>query len=155
MLKAHQACIDLERNVLRIRGREVKFLDEHELPEKVEVGQDQESGSQPSGSGSSNLLPAPEGQNYDSPFPGQGGILGASKDTSQEVPPTTTPATNPVAGNLGVLGIENQTAAGPGRDDGGSGTILRRLRPSTDVAIALSLVCALLAFIFSTSLFDF
>ena len=34
MLRAHQACIDLERNVLRIRGREVKFLDEHEIPEK-------------------------------------------------------------------------------------------------------------------------
>ena len=34
MLRTHQACIDLERNVLRIRGREVKFLDEHEIPEK-------------------------------------------------------------------------------------------------------------------------
>lgn len=29
MLKAHQACIDLEKNVLRIQGREVKFLAEH------------------------------------------------------------------------------------------------------------------------------
>ncbi|GLB34187.1 putative aspartyl protease [Lyophyllum shimeji] len=35
MLKAHQACIDLEKNVLRIQGREVKFLSEHELPEKA------------------------------------------------------------------------------------------------------------------------
>jgi DNA damage-inducible protein 1 len=34
MLKAHQACIDLEKNVLRIQGREVRFLPEHELPEK-------------------------------------------------------------------------------------------------------------------------
>jgi DNA damage-inducible protein 1 len=34
MLKAHQACIDLEKDVLRIQGREVKFLAEHELPEK-------------------------------------------------------------------------------------------------------------------------
>ncbi len=34
MLKAHQACIDLEKNVLRIQGREVSFLSEHELPEK-------------------------------------------------------------------------------------------------------------------------
>lgn len=32
MLKAHQACIDLEKNVLRIKGREVRFLSEHELP---------------------------------------------------------------------------------------------------------------------------
>ena len=35
MLKAHQACIDLEKNVLRIQGREVSFLPEHELPEKA------------------------------------------------------------------------------------------------------------------------
>jgi len=26
MLKAHQACIDLEKSVLRIQGREVRFL---------------------------------------------------------------------------------------------------------------------------------
>ena len=26
MLKAHQACIDLERSLLRIRGREARFL---------------------------------------------------------------------------------------------------------------------------------
>ncbi|KAG6334101.1 hypothetical protein ID866_4993 [Astraeus odoratus] len=35
MLKAHQACIDLEKNVLRIQQREVPFLPEHELPEKA------------------------------------------------------------------------------------------------------------------------
>lgn len=32
MLKRYQACIDLERNVLRIQGREVRFLSEYELP---------------------------------------------------------------------------------------------------------------------------
>ncbi|KAK2465970.1 hypothetical protein APHAL10511_001611 [Amanita phalloides] len=35
MLKGHRACIDLEKNVLRIQGREVKFLSEHELPVKA------------------------------------------------------------------------------------------------------------------------
>jgi len=35
MLKAHQACIDLEKNALRIQAREVKFLAEHELPAKA------------------------------------------------------------------------------------------------------------------------
>jgi len=35
MLKAHQACIDLEKNVLRIQGREVQFLAEHALPAKA------------------------------------------------------------------------------------------------------------------------
>jgi DNA damage-inducible protein 1 len=39
MLKAHQACIDLERNVLRIQGREVKFLSEHELPDKARISE--------------------------------------------------------------------------------------------------------------------
>lgn len=35
MLKAHQACIDLQKGVLRIQDREVRFLSEHELPEKA------------------------------------------------------------------------------------------------------------------------
>ena len=35
MLKAHQACIDLQKGVLRIQGREVRFLSEHELPENA------------------------------------------------------------------------------------------------------------------------
>jgi DNA damage-inducible protein 1 len=39
MLKAHQACIDLEKGVLRIQGREVRFLAEHELPEKSRRGE--------------------------------------------------------------------------------------------------------------------
>jgi len=79
MLKAHQACIDLEKNVLRIQGREVKFLAEHELPEKDRVfsqGESQESSSQPPGSGPSNP-PASTGQNQGSSFPGQGSTLGA------------------------------------------------------------------------------
>ena len=87
MLKAHQACIDLEKGVLRIQGREVKFLAEHELPEKArvfEVGEDREPGSQPSGSGPSN--PAPTGQNQGSSFPGQGHSLGAAPRLQAERP---------------------------------------------------------------------
>jgi len=49
MLKAHQACIDLEKGVLRIQGREVGFLPEHELPEKSRMG-DLLSGEVPVGS---------------------------------------------------------------------------------------------------------
>jgi DNA damage-inducible protein 1 len=41
MLKAHQACIDLEKNVLRIQNREVRFLSEHELPEKHRLGEEE------------------------------------------------------------------------------------------------------------------
>lgn len=35
MLKSYQASIDLEKNVLRIQGREIRFLSEHELPAKA------------------------------------------------------------------------------------------------------------------------
>lgn len=35
MLKRHQAVIDLSTNCLRIHGEEVRFLSEHELPEKA------------------------------------------------------------------------------------------------------------------------
>ena len=85
-LKTHQACIDLEKNVLRIRGREVEFLAEHELPKKVrmpEVDQDRESGSQISGSGSSDSLTL-TGKNQGPPSPGQENALGMSEDTSRE-----------------------------------------------------------------------
>jgi len=91
MLKAHQACIDLEKGVLRIQGREVKFLAEHELPEKArvfELGHGQESTPQPPGSGSSNATSP--GQNQGSSFPGQGNTLGvppkAQAERSQPLP---------------------------------------------------------------------
>ena len=159
MLKAHQACIDLGKNVLRIREREVKFLGEHEILEpKTRVSESsrdwQEPGSQPSGSGSLNP-PTSTGQDQDSSFPGQGGTLGTSEGTIQGVPTTTTSATNPPASDLKVPGIEHQVAGRPGRDQGGGGTTPRRFRPLTNVAIALSLLCALLALIFSVSLFNF
>jgi len=86
MLKAHQACIDLEKGVLRIQGREVKFLAEHELPEKArvfELGHGQESGSQPSGSGSSNPSTS-TGQSQGSSFPGHGNKLGVPPKTQAE-----------------------------------------------------------------------
>ena len=83
MLKAHQACIDLQKNVLRIQGREVSFLPEHELPDKARVFEGEAeagvgadpalaSGSGPSAASSSSR-PAPP-----TPFPGSGNTLGAS-----------------------------------------------------------------------------
>jgi DNA damage-inducible protein 1 len=75
MLKAHQACIDLEKNVLRIQGREVSFLPEHELPEKArEMFQQRSDGAGPVASGSSVAAPprAPPAS-----FPGGGHTIGA------------------------------------------------------------------------------
>lgn len=81
MLKAHQACIDLEKDCLRIQGREVRFLAEHELPEKarsMNAGLPDDDAPptsvatppQPSASGS-----GPAGATH---FPGSGHALGAA-----------------------------------------------------------------------------
>lgn len=78
MLKAHQACIDLGKNVLRIQTREVRFLSEHELPDKARImdsgAEDPSSApsSSTAGSSSSRSQPAP------STFPGGGHTLGAT-----------------------------------------------------------------------------
>jgi hypothetical protein len=86
MLKAHQACIDLEKSVLRIQGREVSFLSEHELPEKarmIESGVDDASAST-SGSFNSASQPArtsgsrSAGNSGSSFRPGGGNTLGSA-----------------------------------------------------------------------------
>jgi len=79
MLKAHQACIDLEKGVLRIQGREVKFLSEHELPDKAREPIHPPTG--PAGSGSTSGPPGPSNSNRpqsSSPFPGSGTALGGA-----------------------------------------------------------------------------
>ncbi|KAG8882379.1 DNA damage-inducible protein 1 [Tulasnella sp. 403] len=85
MLKAHQACIDLEKGVLRIRGHEVGFLPEHELPKSSlhEAGElvDQPQASQPAGPSS-----AP------SHFPGSGNTLGTSPSANAHRPPQSAPS---------------------------------------------------------------
>jgi DNA damage-inducible protein 1 len=84
MLKGHRACIDLEKNVLRIQGREVSFLSEHELPEKardlkefaVEGDESAPSVSNPSSSISRQRDTAPTS------FPGGGRTLGSAPTSS-------------------------------------------------------------------------
>lgn len=79
MLKAHQACIDLEKNVLRIQGREVKFLAEHELPDKArmfDAGQHDDAsqaGPSTATAGPSSSTPRPN-----APFTGAGHTLGSA-----------------------------------------------------------------------------
>jgi DNA damage-inducible protein 1 len=71
MLKAHQACIDLEKNVLRIQGREVSFLPEHELPEKARI-QELSDGDEPAAG------KTPAVQESSRNFRGSGQRLGSS-----------------------------------------------------------------------------
>jgi DNA damage-inducible protein 1 len=80
MLKAHQACIDLEKNCLRIRGREVRFLAEHELPDKAKGLDELEDPEAPPSASGSTLGGA--GSNTARPFPGAGSTLGGAPAAS-------------------------------------------------------------------------
>ena len=96
MLKAHQACIDLSKNVLRIQGREVGFLSEHELPDKartVELTKEQEALLTPGPSSKSNPSPS------SSSFPGGGRTLGAAPTPVAGTRGTTPAATPSTTGN--------------------------------------------------------
>ncbi|KAJ3501057.1 hypothetical protein NLJ89_g9514 [Agrocybe chaxingu] len=80
MLKAHQACIDLEKSVLRIQGREVRFLSEHELPDKArnpqEIAGEVPSNIEAAGPSTSSV-PSNPGAAAPS-FPGGGRTLGSA-----------------------------------------------------------------------------
>jgi DNA damage-inducible protein 1 len=96
MLKRHQACIDLEKNCLRIQGREVRFLAEHELPDKArrigeeqvaeELGQAGAAGKLPAGG---VAPPNPASDASTTRFPGTGATLGQG---SSSAPSTLSPA---------------------------------------------------------------
>jgi DNA damage-inducible protein 1 len=94
MLKAHQACIDLEKNVLRIQGREVPFLSEHELPDKardpLEPSVEASTSSGPSSSTPrTSSTPAPAA------FPGGGRTIGSTPAGGGAGAPTTNPPPRP------------------------------------------------------------
>ncbi|KAF9266199.1 hypothetical protein L218DRAFT_101068 [Marasmius fiardii PR-910] len=110
MLKSYQACIDLEKGVLRIQGREVRFLSEHELPESARqeaVGAapggplDVPGGRAPVptstsrptlGSSSSGSGSASAGRNQPSSLPGGGnlgGLPGAATQRPSNISTTT------------------------------------------------------------------
>lgn len=74
MLKAHQANIDLEHDVLRIKGREVRFLPEHELPDNARPEHNPEIDE----ASTSASQPQQPRQGTPSRFPGSGNALGGS-----------------------------------------------------------------------------
>ncbi|KAL5527485.1 hypothetical protein ACEPAG_6276 [Sanghuangporus baumii] len=92
MLKAHQACIDLEKNVLRIRGREVRFLAEHELPAQARAFENPSPESLPPGMATSTAGPSsgPSSANTrQQHFPGSGQALGSSPASVRPIPGRT------------------------------------------------------------------
>jgi len=80
MLKAHQACIDLKKGVLRIQDREVKFLPEHELPDNARIMFSGHVDEQPGPSTSSAASRGGAGPGQSS-FPGSGQTLGTTRNT--------------------------------------------------------------------------
>ena len=97
MLKAHQACIDLEKGVLRIQGREVRFLSEHELPEKARDPLDPAE-ILPAAAGPSAATPA-TAQPRVSSFPGGGRTIGTPPAAPTPAPPVQRPSRAPAAGS--------------------------------------------------------
>ncbi|KAF8646404.1 hypothetical protein AX16_007269 [Volvariella volvacea WC 439] len=92
MLKAHQACIDLEKNVLRIQGREVRFLSEHELPEKARDPHHAEAAEAAAAANTAPPPPNPGPSSSKNPsFPGSGNTLGGSP-SGRNPGPTQRPA---------------------------------------------------------------
>lgn len=87
MLKAHQACIDLEKNVLRIRGREVRFLAEHELPEKAKLWEQPQKNAPGNELSSAGAGPSGPVQPREQHFPGAGATLGAAPRRDARPPP--------------------------------------------------------------------
>lgn len=108
MLKAYQACIDLDKNVLRIRGREVPFLPEHELPPEArglfEDAEDPQSSTANASSAESSRQPS---------FPGAGHALGASPSSSARA---TNPPQNPSRSRYPEKDIQTLVSLGATRE---------------------------------------
>lgn len=100
MLKAHQASIDLEHDVLRIKGRTVKFLPEHELPDNARADH---SGPDVQDNNPSSSNPNPQNQPAPVRFPGSGHSLGGG----QSQPPSRG---TPIGGNGSGGSQQQQTA---------------------------------------------
>ncbi|KAF8638564.1 hypothetical protein AX17_002107 [Amanita inopinata Kibby_2008] len=127
MLKAHQACIDLQKGVLRIQNREVKFLSEHELPDKARdpiIGEQELTGTA-SGPSASSVSSPPRSSLQQRPFPGAGQTISGS------------PASRSDDNNLGTLtGAAGGQPANTGRHPEEKIRLLMDLGASRDVAIS-------------------
>lgn len=82
MLKAHQACIDLERDLLRIKGRTVAFLPEHELPDQARTDH---SSTETTSAEHNPTASTPTPQQPPARFPGTGNSVGGGQ--AQQPPP--------------------------------------------------------------------
>ncbi|KIK53288.1 hypothetical protein GYMLUDRAFT_941387 [Collybiopsis luxurians FD-317 M1] len=131
MLKSYQASIDLEKNVLRIQGREIPFLAEHQLPAKargleteeealrqaLEASKGAGAGAAGSSSGSSSAGPS---------FPGSGSTLGGSPAPRLATAGAATPGASNVLGR-GPASPNTRPPTTPSRS---SSTLASRSNPN-------------------------
>lgn len=133
MLKAHQACIDLEKDVLRIQGREVKFLPEHELPLSAQDIDPEAlaSGSTPSlGTGGN-----PGGESTSGPpFPGSGRTIGSNPAVAGR-PPLQQQASSPQSSRHSETSVKTLMDLGASREQAIS--LLDAAGGNVDVAASL------------------
>jgi len=110
MLKTHQACIDLQKGVLRIQGREVQFLSEHELPDKARFPE-VPPGSEPFTNTTESRIPdhLPSGGG----FPGTGQTLGSDPRARL----ATQPASSNPPSHFPESSIQMLMGLGVSRDD--------------------------------------
>ncbi|KAJ3079117.1 DNA damage-inducible protein 1 [Quaeritorhiza haematococci] len=114
MLKRHQACIDLQKNVLRINGEEVRFLAEHELPEKArwegsgETPTSPGAAPTPSTSGPSSSSAPAAAAAAPAPAPAPAAATSSSKAAASSAPPASKypEATIKTLMDLGVSRVE-------------------------------------------------
>ncbi|KAL7753827.1 DNA damage-inducible protein 1 [Sorochytrium milnesiophthora] len=111
MLKRHQAIIDLEKNVLRIQGAEIRFLSEHELPDKARDFENTPeevtaagSSSQAEASSSSNAPLQPPSAPA-AATPPSSSLSSSSSSTAPAQPPSATAVNEDHVQQLMALGV--------------------------------------------------
>ncbi|KAJ3176185.1 DNA damage-inducible protein 1 [Geranomyces variabilis] len=103
MLKRHQAVIDLEKNVLRIHGDEIRFLSEHELPPKARWGGEEAASPQASGSAAPGAAQPPAGSSSPSRATPNPAAAAAPAPTNNTSAPGGPPSSRPAAAQAAPL----------------------------------------------------
>lgn len=122
MLKRHSCLIDLAKNALVVHGRNIRFLDEHELPPSARgEGLDDEEEAQAGPAGhavdSANANAAAATANAGQSFPGQGKTLGSTSNPGAGQPLAGMswdhkPSTNAISGAASSSSSGQATSAG-------------------------------------------
>ncbi|GAW04440.1 DNA damage-inducible protein 1 [Lentinula edodes] len=138
MLKSYQASIDLEKNVLRIQGREIPFLAEHQLPAKARGLEEEEEALNSALNASRSAGPSTGSQH----FPGGGATLGGTPGPRL----ATAGAATPGASNIRAAPRSPATPSAHGPASRSSASSLshpasgaRQTHPEANIAVLMDL----------------